>query len=64
VSGLDEIHHLVGRILAGGGQVRQMLKWDDQDMPGGVGENIEDHKIKLGTLEDKLFLIRCRACKN
>jgi len=56
-----QVHHLVRRLLIGFIEVGDVLVRHDHQMTGPVRINIQDHKIKPGTLEDEFFLVACRA---
>ena len=56
-----QVHHFVGSLLIRLIQIADVLERDDHQMTGGVRINIENDKIKPGTLEDELFLVASRA---
>lgn len=61
LSRCDEIHHLVRGGLFGLVQSIEMGIRDDHQVAGRVRIDIQDDKIKLGPLEDKIFLIADRV---
>src|SRR5438094_10572915 len=62
--GLHEVHHFIGCLFIGLIEIGKMCIRNDQEMPRSVWVNIQNYKIKLGPLEDKVFIIGRRVIEN